>query len=78
MLWIKEVEITKSDPMTSQSIEGRDFTDSQMLDAKISSAVKRIISKISTSKKKELVWKSRPLKNTTDVHEVNQVFLYVI
>ena len=31
--------------MTSQSIEGRDFSDLEMLDAKIASALKRIISK---------------------------------
>ena len=37
MLWIKEVEIANSldDLVTSQSIEGRNFPDSEMLDAKI-------------------------------------------
>ena len=46
MLWIKEVEIAKSvdDLLTWQSIEGRDFTDFETLDAKIASALKRIIS----------------------------------
>ena len=46
MLWIKEVEVAKSvdDLVASQSIEGRDFPDFEMLDAKIGSAVKRIIS----------------------------------
>ena len=34
-LWIKEVEIAKSVDMTSQSIEGQDFTGFEMLDAKI-------------------------------------------
>ena len=45
ILWIKEAEIAKSvvDLMTSQSIEGRDFPDFEMLDAKIASALKRII-----------------------------------
>ena len=45
MLWIKEMEIAKSvdDLMTSQSIEGRDFPDFEMLDAKIASALERII-----------------------------------
>ena len=42
MLWIKEVEIAQSveDLVTSQTIEGRDFTDFEMLDAKIASALK--------------------------------------
>ena len=46
MLWIKEVEVAKSvdNFMTSQSSEGRDFFDFEMLDAKIASAWKRIIS----------------------------------
>ena len=46
MLWIKEVEVAKwvDDLMTSQSIEGRFFDDFEMLDAKIASALKEIIS----------------------------------
>ena len=46
MLWIKEVGVAKSvdDLLTSQPIEGHDFLDFEMLDAKIASAVKRIIS----------------------------------
>ena len=41
MLWIKEVEIGKSvyDLTTSQPSEGRDFSDIEMLDAKIASAL---------------------------------------
>ena len=42
MLWIKEVEV--DDLLTSQSIEGRFFPVFEMLDAKIASALKRIIS----------------------------------
>ena len=44
MLGIKEEEIAKSvdDLLTSQSIEGRDFPDLKMLDAKIAFAFKRI------------------------------------
>ena len=44
MLWIKEVEIAKSvdDLLTSRSIEVGDFTDLEMLDAKMASAVKKI------------------------------------
>ena len=39
------MEVAKSvdDLMTSQSIEGRDFHDFEMLDAKIASALKKII-----------------------------------
>ena len=33
-----------NDLVSSQSIEGRDFTDSEVLDAKITSALKKIIS----------------------------------
>ena len=45
MLWIKEVEVDKSvdDLLTSQSIEGHAFPDVEMFDAKITSALKRII-----------------------------------
>ena len=46
MLWIKEVEMAKSvdDLLTPRSIEVRDFTDVDMLDAKVPSALKKIIS----------------------------------
>ena len=45
MLWMKEVEVAKpvDNLVTSQSIEGRDFPDFEMLDAKIAPALKRII-----------------------------------
>ena len=45
MWWVKEVDVAVSvdDHMTSKSIEGRDFPDFEMLDAKIASALKRII-----------------------------------
>ena len=46
MQWIKEVEMAKSihDLMTSQSITGpRDFTDYEMLDAKIAPALDRFL-----------------------------------
>ena len=49
MHWIKQVEIAKSidELMTSQSITGRrDFTDFEMLGAKIASALKEIISSV--------------------------------
>ena len=44
--WIKEVEIEKStdDLMTSQSFTGRkDFSDNEMLDAMIASALKKLL-----------------------------------
>ena len=39
-----EIAESVDDHVTSQSIEGRDFPDIEMLDAKITSAMKRIIS----------------------------------
>ena len=48
MHWINEVEIAKSidDLVTSQSITGRkDFPDFEMRDAKIASALKRLLDK---------------------------------
>ena len=46
LLWIKDLERANSvdDLLTSQSIEWRDFSDFQMLDAKIASAWKKILS----------------------------------
>ena len=48
MQWIKEVEMAKSIvDLTSQSITGRrDFPDCEMLDAKIASALKKIITSV--------------------------------
>ena len=45
MLWIKEVEVAKSvdDLLTSQSIEGHVFHYFEMLDSKMATALKRII-----------------------------------
>ena len=54
--------------MTSQSIEGRDFDDFEMFDAKIAPALKKIISNQHTSVE-EFVSKSSGLKNTTRFHE---------
>ena len=64
MLWNKEVEIAKSvdDLGTSQSIEGRDIPDFEMLDAQMASALKKLIS----SSEEEQMSKSRMPKNTTD------------
>ena len=55
MSWINEVEMEKSidDLMTSQSIEGRrDFPDFELLDARITSALRKII--INTSFKRRV------------------------
>ena len=45
MSWINEVEMAKSvdDLLTSQPIEGRDFHDFEMFDARIASALRKII-----------------------------------
>ena len=45
MLWIKELEMVESvdDRETSQSVVGHTFLQFQMLDAKIASALKKII-----------------------------------
>ena len=54
MSWIKEVEIATSieDLMTSQSTEGKDFPDFEMLDAEIASALRKII--VNTSFKRRV------------------------
>ena len=46
MPWIKEVEMAGSvdDLLKSQSIKGESVTDFQMLDARIASALRKIIS----------------------------------
>ena len=65
--WINEVEMARStdDVVTSQSIEERrDFPDFEMLDARIASALRRIIS--NTLFRRKSVPKSSKLKNTTD------------
>ena len=54
MLWIKEVERVESvdDLSTSQSIGQRRFPNFEMIDAKIASAMKKIITKTPTSRRK--------------------------
>ena len=49
MSWINEVEMAGSidDLMTSQSIKGESFPDFEMLDARIASALRKIISSTS-------------------------------
>ena len=82
MSWIKEVETATSidDLMTSQSIEGRrDFPDFEMLDAKIASALKKIISSVRlrrrvsveeqrAQKSDHLMSATRVLQNTRKEH----------
>ena len=70
MSWIPEVEMARSidDLITSQSIEGRrDFSDFDILDARIASALRKII--FNTSLKGESVLKSSEFKNTFDSWE---------
>ena len=45
ILWTEEVEVTKSvdDPVTSQSLEGHEFLNVEMLDANIAPSLERII-----------------------------------
>ena len=72
MLWIKEVEIAKSNDelVTSRSIVGRThFPDFDMLHAMIASALKELLNTQIHFRKKELVSKSNVLKNTTDSYE---------
>ena len=66
MSWINEVETARctDDLMTSQSINGESFPDYEMLDAKIASALRKIIS--STSFRRRVGVKSSELKSTTD------------
>ena len=58
--WIKSTD----DLMTSQSVEGRDFPDLEMIDAKMASAKKRI--KLISTSEEELMSRNRKLKNTTE------------
>ena len=74
MHWIKEVEIAKSidELMTSRSIVGRtDFPDSDMLDAMIASALKKLLN--TQIHFRNRVSKSNVLKNTTDSYEEDKL-----
>ena len=53
MSWINGVEIAKStdDLLTSQSTQGTDFPDVEMLDAEIASALRKIISNSNFNRK---------------------------
>ena len=69
-LGIKEVEVANSVDflMTSQSIEGRDFTGFEMLDAMIASVLKKVISNPQFQRRVS-VEEQRTLQNTTDFCE---------
>ena len=56
----------------SKSIEEHEFHDFDMLDAKISSALKRIIT--TQYFRRRVMSKSRMPKNTTDFFEENRLF----
>ena len=76
--WINEVEMAKSidDLLTSQSIEGRrDFPDFEMLDAKIASALRKII--FNTSFKKESqCWRAASSKTTSIPERKTKLFTW--
>ena len=65
MLWIKEEKVAKSVDvlMTSQSIYGKYFHDFDMLDAKMASALRKIMSK------------RRMLRKTTDFYEEGRLLI---
>ena len=69
MLWIKDVDVANSvgDLMTSQSIGWYVFQDFEMLDAKIASALKRVISKWYFRKRINV--EEEHAQNTTDFWE---------
>ena len=69
-MWIKEVEVAKSvdDLMTSRSLKGLAFPNCEMLDAKIASALKRIISDPYFGRRISM------LKNRTDFFEEDRLF----
>ena len=72
MHWIKEVEMGKSmdEHMTSQLITGRrDFTDFDMLDAMIVSALKRLLDLHIHFRKRESVEEQRAQKKKIDSYE---------
>ena len=55
------------DLMTSKSFEGNNFSNYEILDAKIAHALKKIISSVS---------KSSELKNTTDLYEEGRLLTW--
>ena len=70
MLWTQEVEVAKlaDGLMTSQSIEGRDFLDFEILDAKISSALRNINSN-QYYQRRVNVEEQKSLRETADFNE---------
>ena len=76
MQWIKEVEIVKStdDLVTSQSIEGQEVSDFEMLDAKIASALKKVIS--SPHFRRSKCRRAASSKNTTDINEEGRLRMW--
>ena len=67
MSWINEVEMARSigDLIASQSIEGKSFHVSEMLDARIASALRKIIFN-NSFKRRVSVEKAEELKNIID------------
>ena len=77
--WIEEVEVAKSidDPMKSQSITGQTkFTDCEMLDVKIASALKRLLNTHMHFRKRVSVEKQRAQKDDRFSRGRKKVRLY--
>ena len=75
MLWIKEVEVAKSvdDLMTSQSTEDHEFPDFEMLDVKMASALKRIIT--NQYFRRRINVEEQHAQNTTDFCEEGRLLV---
>ena len=74
MHWIKEVETAKStdDPTTSQSItKRRDFPDNEVLDAKIASALKMLLTSVHFRKRVSV--EEQRAQKTTDSYEESRL-----
>ena len=66
MLWITEVEMVDSSEelKSSRSVSGKNFPNFEMLDAKIASALKKIIQNSQFKKKVSLEKQRKPKKRT--------------
>ena len=72
MHWIEEIETANliDDLMISQSIPGRrDFTDYEMLDAKIASALTKLLTSVHFRKRVSVEEQRNVQRKTTDSHE---------
>ena len=74
MQWIKEVELVDSvgDPRSSSSIRGISMPNFEVLDARIASALNKIIHN-SQFKRKESVWRNKRPRKRTVLFEVDRL-----